>query len=817
LAESGGDFSHLADLGRRLPLVMSLYLEEAPKAELARRLASGEDLQTAVRALINDQHSRVVHYAPLDVRYDPALRVVQIVTSLQRGGAERIALSLAGSLGGYGIHARLVALERPGRETFDAPRGTLDLSSIKGDRIKRLHIAADAAVACGADLVHGHLLDREDMTLLAAQGLPLLMSVHNMRQGWPRGYATLSNTDANLLVACCQAVERDLHQAGVAVPCRTVWNGVDGASFVFSPALLAETRQLRVKFGFGSDDFVLLALANPRPQKQLERLPAILAAIRKELARRSSHREARLIIAGESSRFSQTAAQAEQELQGEIARLKLEKHVYVLGSSPQVAPLLAAADVLVSASAYEGLSLAYLEALAAGVPVVATSVGGTAEIAQDNPTMRLMPSEATADQFAEALLPLAQHQAETQGTALAKDFHVQTMAARYARLYPRAIEAARGCSRGCGILLVINNFVTGGAQSSARRLLTGFAREGIRTRAAVLQEQSNNPTPGRQALVAAGVPVKAMPPAGTIDPAEAVAELLEWIDEEPPEAVLFWNALAEYKILVTDALLDIPVFDVSPGEMFYDSLERYFARPHPGLPYRNGLEYGKRLKAAIVKYRAEAEQAARVLGCPIHVIPNGVLLLASREHNQPKVTNGRLVIGTAARISPQKRLEELLSALNRAHRHLPPYVLRIAGRVERGCGDYAEMLRSLANGLPVEWVGEADDVGPFLQELDLFALASEPAGCPNSSLEAMAAGVPVVGTDVGGVSEQIINGVTGRLVPRGDTAALAEAIVDLAREPEIRTRLGKAGREHVAAHFGVQRMLDDYRRVLFRA
>ena len=57
-------------------------------------------------------------------------------------------------------------------------------------------------------------------------------------------------------------------------------------------------------------------------------------------------------------------------------------------------------------------------------------------------------------------------------------------------------------------------------------------------------------------------------------------------------------------------------------------------------------------------------------------------------------------------------------------------------------------------------------------------MISEPAGCPNASLEALAAGVPVVATDVGGASEQIVDGVTGRLVARRDAAALAEAIVE---------------------------------------
>src|SRR5262249_41180753 len=159
-------------------------------------------------------------------------------------------------------------------------------------------------------------------------------------------------------------------------------------------------------------------------------------------------------------------------------------------------------------SAYEGLSLAYLEALAAGRPVVATAVGGTAEIAEANPAVRLLPPEAAAEQFAAVLADLAQELPERDRQSLAAAFHDSSMLAGSAWLYPRAIEAARGRRRGSGLLLICNNFVTGGAQSSARRLLTGLAAQGVRVRAVVLQEEPANPTPGRQALLAAGVPVR---------------------------------------------------------------------------------------------------------------------------------------------------------------------------------------------------------------------------------------------------------------------------------------------------------------------
>ena len=104
-------------------------------------------------------------------------------------------------------------------------------------------------------------------------------------------------------------------------------------------------------------------------------------------------------------------------------------------------------------------------------------------------------------------------------------------------------------------------------------------------------------------------------------------------------------------------------------------------------------------------------------------------------------------------------------------------------------------------------------MGPFLAGLDLFAMISEPAGCPNASLEAMAAGLPVVATDFGGAAEQVIDGVTGRLVPPRDAAALAAALTDLAADPNRRRECGAAGRARAEALFDLRRMVADYRRV----
>lgn len=118
----------------------------------------------------------------------------------------------------------------------------------------------------------------------------------------------------------------------------------------------------------------------------------------------------------------------------------------------------------------------------------------------------------------------------------------------------------------------------------------------------------------------------------------------------------------------------------------------------------------------------------------------------------------------------------------------------------------------------VRLVGERDDVPELLSSSSVFVLSSSSEALPVSVLEAMAAGLPVVATRVGGVPELVVDGETGFLVPPSDAAALAAALQRLLDDPELRARLGAAGRARAEEHFAldsfVEGHLDLYRRAL---
>jgi glycosyltransferase involved in cell wall biosynthesis len=120
----------------------------------------------------------------------------------------------------------------------------------------------------------------------------------------------------------------------------------------------------------------------------------------------------------------------------------------------------------------------------------------------------------------------------------------------------------------------------------------------------------------------------------------------------------------------------------------------------------------------------------------------------------------------------------------------------------------------------IELLGTRADVPDLLASADIFVLSSRSEGFPVSILEAMAAALPVVATEVGGVAEAVLHGETGLLVPPGDPHALAEALERLLRDEGLRRRLGTAGRDRVLQAFDVPRFrhahLELYRRELAR-
>lgn len=791
LQATGGDLETHA-LRDELPLAsvaVDAKMADAWSVALSETPDAIQSLAKAARKLA----ARVVRLPGLDVILDERIRVLSIITSLQQGGAERLVVELAAELPSHGVATRICTVGRAVREVL--PCNAVDLSHHGRSSPAQIDAVHAEAARWGADLLHAHLLGTDELRALG-RTLPMVTTIHNARAGWPSGTDALDADATALIIACALDVEDQLHTAGVKVPVRTVWNGIDGGRLGYRPD---DRAALRARFELTAEALVLLCIANPRPQKRLELLPPVVA----ELVRRGI--DAHLWLLGDETASSPAAQVSEAALSRALeADPALPARVRRLGPHADVGKFLAAADVAVSTSLFEGLSLAQLEARAVGLPQVACDVGGTREIADGDDGMRLVSVDAGPVEMADAILALRATPRSRSMTL--RRFGIAGAAARHATLY-RSLLSAPAAPTSIDVVLVANNFSVGGAQSSARRLLTGLAGRGLVVEAVVLQEDPSRPTPGRQALDAAGIPVQALPPSWT--PPQAVDELVRALGRKRPRVLFFWNVISEHKVRLADALLDqIPIIDVSPGEMYFSSLDTFIAgwKTRPDVPLRDERDYGRRLHAVVVKFEGERARAASI-GAPVHVIPNGVPMPAEAARG----SQGKLVFGTAARLAPHKRLDLLIDAFHLAAPRLPPFEVRIAGGPEPGSEAHAAELRTQAADLPFTWLGSIDDdrMGAFLDGLDVFVMVSEPAGCPNASLEAMAAGLPLVVTDHGGAADQITDDV-GLVTPRHDVAALAEAIVSLAHDPNRRRHLGEAARLRAATHYSINRMVDAY-------
>ena len=164
--------------------------------------------------------------------------------------------------------------------------------------------------------------------------------------------------------------------------------------------------------------------------------------------------------------------------------------------------------------------------------------------------------------------------------------------------------------------------------------------------------------------------------------------------------------------------------------------------------------------------------------------------------------DGRLIV-TVSRLAPQKSVHVMLEAVER----LPAGVILAVlgtGPLE---GELKATAGRLGVGTRVRFLGFREDVADYIAAADAFCLSSIWEGVPLAAQEAILLGTPVVATAVGGMREVVEDGITGRLVPRNDPAALRAALDEVLFEPGTGTRYARAAVELVRERFSTERML----------
>jgi glycosyltransferase involved in cell wall biosynthesis len=378
--------------------------------------------------------------------------------------------------------------------------------------------------------------------------------------------------------------------------------------------------------------------------------------------------------------------------------------------------------------------------------------------------------------------------------------------------------AAAGHRRGAPIRIVylIGTLERGGAEGQLAELASGLDRARFEPTVCCLAGDG----PLAAVLVARGVPVESIGPPAALARLLALPRLWRVLRRLRPDIVhgqLYWGNVAAG---LGGRLAGVPAVVGSRLSL---------ARPRGGM--RGGLRRlaNTRTDLVIANARAVRNAAMRDEGLPddrVIVIHNGVDCSRFDVAPDPGL---RHALGVAAS-SP---IVTVVANLRRSKGHATfleawPAVLGRwpeARALLVGDGPLRDAVRARVVALgvtdSVRLLGSRHDVPALLALSQVVAQPSLREGLPNAVLEAMAAGRPVVATDVGGTREAIDHERTGLLVPSGDTTALAAGLVRLLSNPDEAQGFGQAARRHVAEHFQIQTMVRAheavYDRVLFGA
>ncbi|MDI6704371.1 MAG: glycosyltransferase family 4 protein [bacterium] len=199
-----------------------------------------------------------------------------------------------------------------------------------------------------------------------------------------------------------------------------------------------------------------------------------------------------------------------------------------------------------------------------------------------------------------------------------------------------------------------------------------------------------------------------------------------------------------------------------------------------------------------------------ISSCKITVIPNGVNLQNFKPRKRDKVGFQLLWVG---RLIEEKGVVFLIEALKWVNEEIPHTKLILIGE-----GELKERLKRLSRHLAlynVDFMGEVSHsvISGYMESADLFILPSLQEGLPLALLEAMAMGLPVIATSVGGIKDVVIHEKTGILIPPKKPRLLAEKIIYLLKDEDLRKKIGENGRRRVEEHFTWDRIVKDTSRV----
>jgi glycosyltransferase involved in cell wall biosynthesis len=353
------------------------------------------------------------------------------------------------------------------------------------------------------------------------------------------------------------------------------------------------------------------------------------------------------------------------------------------------------------------------------------------------------------------------------------------------------------------ILLLITDLEIGGTPTVVRELALRLRNDDVRVDVACLKGFG----PVATQLTKAGVHVKGFSASSVIDLPSVVGELRQHVVDRQIDTVVSFlvhpnaiAALASRKLPGVRWIQSIQTTQPTPRWHWFAQRIAQFAAEKVVVPSPSVAQV--------------AQDWADVPERKIVIIPNAIDLPRPSGTGYQPVDHGLVAhatnrVGFIGRLDPVKRIPDLLAAVAK----LPAVSLDLWGE-----GSYRPVVEATIARLGladrVKLHGAIASPHEALQQMDVLVLPSEAEGFGLVLIEAMAAGVPVVATNVAGIRDVVRDQQTGLLVPARDPAALAHAIEQVLSDSSLRSRLTEAGRREVQAKYTWDRVLPIYRLLL---
>jgi len=574
---------------------------------------------------------------------------------------------------------------------------------------------------------------------------------------------------------------------------RILTNGVDTTAFAPDAT---DRAAVRADLGVGEDTVLAITVARRHPQKDHAGLLAA-ADVAAATCRAAGGPDLAVVLVGTGTEGLTGTTPAGVTVRG-------------LGERRDVARLLRGADLVVSASLTEGLPNALLEAMASGLPPVATDVGDCREVVGD--AGRLVPAAdpaALGAAIAELCLLPASDRRELGARARRRTearYGVGRARREYRALWDPAAARGVAAARPVRVAHVIARMNVGGPARILAGLLEAVEPD-VLDQTLITGEVGPGEEDWFRLRGGEDARVRRVPSFGRAVAPVADLRTLRRLTAElrrlAPDVVQTHTAKAGLLGRVAARRAGVPhLVHTFHGHTLHGYFPRAVTAVFTALERRLAPRTDRLLA---VGARVRDELLAAGVGRPgqYEVLPPGVAVPPDVDRDGARqelgLPGGAAVVAFVGRLTAVKRPDRFIAAAHRVAAAHPRTVFVVAGD-----GELADEVRAAAAAGPadVRLLGWRPDVDTVLAAADLVVLTSDNEGMPLSLIEAAMAGRACVTTDVGGAGEVVEDGTTGRVVAT-DAAAVADAILELLGDADRLTAAGAAARDHARRRFGL--------------